>query len=160
MVPQPPQSDAESIRALLEAIAVLPHDAIVLDGDGRRLDGDGPGAEPDGHPRENELLIRFATTDGRSVTVRVALGDGRPGADGALLALAGLGVSTAAHGLTPREREVLRLVAGGLTTTGVADRLCISEPTVQKHVSSIKRRLGATTRAEAIAIAARNGLLD
>jgi DNA-binding NarL/FixJ family response regulator len=61
--------------------------------------------------------------------------------------------------LTPRESEVLQLLAEGLTNRRVADRLGISEHTVKFHVNAILGKLGARTRAEAIAQAARLGLL-
>jgi DNA-binding NarL/FixJ family response regulator len=64
-----------------------------------------------------------------------------------------------AEPLTPRETEVLQLVAEGLTNRGVARRLDISEHTVKFHVNAILGKLGAQSRGEAIAQAARLGLL-
>ncbi len=61
--------------------------------------------------------------------------------------------------LSPRERDVLRLVAEGLSTKRIARMLYISEGTVRFHVASIFTKLGADTRAQAIALAARRGLL-
>ncbi len=61
--------------------------------------------------------------------------------------------------LTPREREVLCLLAEGLTNRAIAQRLVISEHTVHRHVSSILAKLGLPSRAAAAAIAARAGLL-
>lgn len=51
---------------------------------------------------------------------------------------------SALSGLTPREREVLGLMAEGLTNTGIAARLVLSERTVESHVASIFVRLGLT----------------
>jgi RNA polymerase sigma factor (sigma-70 family) len=62
--------------------------------------------------------------------------------------------------LTPREAEVLRLVAGGLTNAQIAERLVISEHTVHRHVTNLLRKLGLPSRAAAAAHAARLGLLD
>jgi DNA-binding NarL/FixJ family response regulator len=61
--------------------------------------------------------------------------------------------------LTPRELEVLQALAGGLTNRAIARRLAVSENTVKFHVSSILTKLDAASRAEAVALAARRGLL-
>lgn len=62
--------------------------------------------------------------------------------------------------LTDREQEVLRLVARGLTNPQMAERLVISVSTVNFHVHNILDKLGAKTRTEAVAIAARENLID
>jgi LuxR family maltose regulon positive regulatory protein len=62
--------------------------------------------------------------------------------------------------LTPRETEVLRLVAGGLTNAQIAERLVISEHTVHRHVTNLLRKLSLPSRTAAAAHAARLGLLD
>jgi DNA-binding CsgD family transcriptional regulator len=61
--------------------------------------------------------------------------------------------------LTPREAEVLALVAQGLTNRQVGARLFISEKTASVHVSNILAKLSANGRTEAVAIAAERGLL-
>jgi DNA-binding CsgD family transcriptional regulator/tetratricopeptide (TPR) repeat protein len=61
-------------------------------------------------------------------------------------------------GLTPREREVLPLIAAGHTNKRIAESLFISESTAGVHVSNILGKLGVATRTEAAAIAARLGL--
>jgi DNA-binding NarL/FixJ family response regulator len=61
--------------------------------------------------------------------------------------------------LTPREAEVLQLMAEGLTNRRVGERLGISEHTAKFHVNAILGKLGARSRGEAIAQAARLGLL-
>jgi DNA-binding CsgD family transcriptional regulator len=63
-------------------------------------------------------------------------------------------------GLTTREAEVLRLVAAGRTNREIADALYISAKTASVHVSNILRKVGATTRGEAAAIAHREGLTE
>ena len=59
--------------------------------------------------------------------------------------------------LTLREQESLRLVAMGMTTAAAAERLGISPETVRTHVRNAMNKLGARTRAQAIAIAMRDG---
>lgn len=62
-------------------------------------------------------------------------------------------------GLTPREREVLELLARGMGNKGVARALGISEHTVKAHVGAVFEKLGASTRTEAVTIGVRTGLL-
>ena len=61
--------------------------------------------------------------------------------------------------LTPREIEVLRLVAAGLGNKEIASRLEISEHTVKFHVASVMGKLGAASRTEAVTLGARQGLV-
>jgi LuxR family transcriptional regulator, maltose regulon positive regulatory protein len=61
--------------------------------------------------------------------------------------------------LTPREREVLCVLAEGLTNQQIAERLVLSEHTVHRHVTNILRKLALPTRAAAAAHAAQAGLL-
>ena len=64
----------------------------------------------------------------------------------------------AAHGLTPRELEVLRLVAAGRANAEIAAALFISVPTVKRHVSTILAKLGQPSRPAAVAYAHTHGL--
>jgi DNA-binding CsgD family transcriptional regulator len=57
--------------------------------------------------------------------------------------------------LSPRQREILALVAAGRTSKEIAGELGISESTVNWHLSNVFERLGASSRAEAVAIAMR-----
>jgi DNA-binding CsgD family transcriptional regulator len=60
--------------------------------------------------------------------------------------------------LTHREMEVLQLIADGLTTKRIAARLCLSVETVKSHLGAIYAKLGADSRAHAVAIGFRQGL--
>jgi DNA-binding NarL/FixJ family response regulator len=66
--------------------------------------------------------------------------------------------ATERTGLTPRELEVLALVAEGRTNPQIAAELVISEKTASVHVSRILAKLGAANRTEAAAIARRLGV--
>ncbi len=62
-------------------------------------------------------------------------------------------------GLTPREDEVIRLIATGLTNRQIGTRLGIAEKTASVHVSNILAKLGVASRAEAVDVAHRRGLV-
>lgn len=64
------------------------------------------------------------------------------------------------HPLTPREREVLQLLAEGLTSKDIADRLSLSVRTVENHRRQIMERLGIKSVAALTKYAIRNGLTD
>lgn len=64
-----------------------------------------------------------------------------------------------AEPLTPRESEVLQMLASGLANKTIAARLKISEHTVKFHVASILGKLGASSRTEAVSIGIRRGLV-
>jgi len=61
--------------------------------------------------------------------------------------------------LTPREREVLQMLAAGFANKEIAARLAISDHTVKFHVASILGKLGASTRTEAVSAGIRRGLV-
>jgi two-component system, NarL family, nitrate/nitrite response regulator NarL len=66
---------------------------------------------------------------------------------------------TSPEALTPREREVLALLAEGLSNKAIADRLAISEHTAKFHVNAVLGKLGVQRRTEAVVRAARMGLV-
>ena len=61
--------------------------------------------------------------------------------------------------LTERERDVLRLVAGGVSNKEIAAALAIGERTVKTHVSSVLAKLGVQSRTQAALYAVRAGLV-
>lgn len=86
-----------------------------------------------------------------------------PRRDAAFVRPAGISATSAAdelpEPLTPREREVLRLLASGLGNKEIGVKLQISEHTAKFHVASIFGKLGASTRAEAVSLGMRHGLI-
>lgn len=68
--------------------------------------------------------------------------------------------STIADSLSPREREILRLLANGLSNADIAAQLFLSEGTVRNYLSGIFNKLGVTDRTQAAVIALRHGLVD
>ncbi|WP_269191634.1 helix-turn-helix transcriptional regulator [Blastococcus sp. VKM Ac-2987] len=75
------------------------------------------------------------------------------------LDVAGIRTPSVSAVLTPREAEVLRLLARGRTNRQIGGELYISEKTASVHVSNILAKLGASGRTEAVAVAASRGLL-
>jgi DNA-binding NarL/FixJ family response regulator len=66
---------------------------------------------------------------------------------------------TAACDITPREREILSLLARGLSNVAIGQRLYISAATVKFHVGNVMQKLGARRRAEAVYAASKLGLI-
>lgn len=62
-------------------------------------------------------------------------------------------------GITPRELEVLQLIAEGLSNKEMAERLCVSENTVKTHASRVFDKLGASRRTQAVQFAKNQGLI-
>ncbi|MCD6352859.1 MAG: response regulator transcription factor [Proteobacteria bacterium] len=67
---------------------------------------------------------------------------------------------SAYESLTPREQEIIRLLAEGISTRVIADKLFISPKTVENHRANIMNKLGVHTTFELIRYAARLGLID
>jgi DNA-binding NarL/FixJ family response regulator len=69
------------------------------------------------------------------------------------------GTQRAGGDLTDREREVLGLLADGLSNAAIAERLTVSVHTVRNHIANLSAKLGAHSKLEALSIAVRDGLL-
>lgn len=113
--------------------------------------------------RTRELLADAASALGDDETARIHRSAAREAyaSLGAGPDLAHLGGTTEEDGdeLTPREREVLRLIATGMTNRAIADTLVISEKTAANHVSNILAKLGLSSRSAATAYAYEHGLV-
>jgi DNA-binding NarL/FixJ family response regulator len=70
------------------------------------------------------------------------------------------GMSPAAKNLTKREREILALVAEGMSNREIAERLVLSPETVKSHVAAILEKLNVSDRTQAAIYAVRNGLVE
>lgn len=111
--------------------------------------------------RAQEALID-AVSEAASIGAGLVLDEARELAARASLTLDGQTRTRGMNGsaeLTTRERQVLQLVAEGLSNRQIGDRLYISAKTASVHVSAILRKLGVATRTEAAMVAGTTGLL-
>lgn len=120
---------------LVEAVrTVHAGDSVISPGPTRRL----LGAVRRGAP---------ASPGATGPTARAAAGPGSAGGAGELA------------GLTGREREILRLIAIGLTNQEICDRLWVSMPTVKTHVSHLLAKTGSRDRVQLVLLALRSGVV-
>lgn len=141
--------DPASVRALAEALPTVALAATVAQGAEALAAG------------ARAVLFRDATPDRVAAALRAA-GAGLLALDDGLASWIRPPPELSrgeAEGLTPREAEVLGLLAEGLSNKGIAQRLSVSERTAKFHVESILGKLGAESRSEAIVLAARRGLV-
>ena len=115
-----------------------------------------------------EIAAEFSTlaaaraSDVEHDAIVIADGDARPGLVGGGTLRASRTSSddeTPWEPLTPREVQVLELLAEGLPNKAIASRLEISDQTVKFHVSSISGKVGAANRTDAVRRAVRRGLI-
>lgn len=106
--------------------------------------------------------IGYLLKDSRPEALAQAVRDARDGRGtidaSAMQSIISRGRDEVGKDLTPREREVLALLAAGMSNNEIAERLVLSVGTVRLHVSNILAKLGAPNRTSAAIIAVKNGL--
>jgi PAS domain S-box-containing protein len=111
--------------------------------------------------------LRVLDRSGNGVTLRITSAPLRRG--GTVVGIFGIGIpierssapdAQAFDELTPRQREVLRLLSEGLETQDIARRLGIADETARNHIRALLRVTGAHSRLEAVLMGMRLGLLD
>jgi DNA-binding NarL/FixJ family response regulator len=147
--------DRSGLDVILELKAALPEVRIVVfsayGGEERVAAALSRGAD--------SYVLKGTPSDELLETIRSAVTD-RPrlGADVAAQLLRSLHTPRRLR-ITPRESEVLSLLAEGLSNKAIATRLNVAERTVRFHVGEILERLGAESRSQAVAFAKQRGLL-
>jgi PAS domain S-box-containing protein len=111
--------------------------------------------------------LRVIDLSGNGVTLRITSAPLRRG--GKVVGVFGIGIPIERSGapdaeafdeLTPRQREVLRLLSEGLETQDIAERLGIAEETARNHIRALLRVTGAHSRLEAVLMGMRLGLIQ
>jgi DNA-binding CsgD family transcriptional regulator len=105
----------------------------------------------------HELRSAVEWMSARLGQLAAGAGSGFGSGSGQGAAAAGGADASGAEALTPREIDVLRLLAKGQTNLEIASALVVREGTIKYHVKNILRKLGATSRADAVARYARAG---
>jgi two-component system, NarL family, response regulator YdfI len=157
-------SSGESFETLMESINAsgLASDVnVVILGDGMTpaTSADalraGVRAALPGEISSQQLAAALQAVASGLVVLHPALANGRPPARSA----SSPALDELAESLTSREREVLQMLAAGLSNKEIASRLKISEHTAKFHVASILGKLGAASRTEAVSLGIRRGLV-
>jgi DNA-binding NarL/FixJ family response regulator len=148
-----PVSDVELAAVVRDIVAVHPGVKVVVLAAARERDRILAAVEAGAAG----CLLREASPEELLTGIRAVARGESPLSLGAALAL--LGSRAEKPPLTPRERQILALVARGLANKQIAGRLGISEKTVKTHLGSAFQRLGVSDRTQAALWAERNGLL-
>lgn len=146
-------------RAIAAAVPVDAADAVWLWSGTRLLDAagaDGGAAQPRYGPFD-ALVARRAESAGRTFETQLIERLGAPHRVAHSMAPSFAGEPVEA--LTPREAEILALLASGLTNREIAQRLVLSARTVETHVARVTAKLGVSSRARAVARAIALGLV-
>jgi DNA-binding NarL/FixJ family response regulator len=105
-------------------------------------------------------LTKYESVETLVATIRtVAAGGLGFSADALAMLAAPAALDDRPFGLTERELVVLRLLANGMSTKDLADRLFVSVTTARNHVQRVIAKVGAHSRLEAVAVAARAGVI-
>ena len=145
------QRESQSVREwlfdLMDRVAVIvlgmDYDAVVFN----RISRSGTGG-----------MLRAEASPEQIVQAIHSVASGLMVFDSMLIAHAG--ENQVPESLTPRESEVLQLLADGLGNREIASRLGISEHTIKFHIRSILGKLGASSRTEAVSRGLRSGLIE
>lgn len=105
-------------------------------------------------------LLKDQAIEELAAAVRAVCGGGAVFAPAVLPAVLGRRTAGPGHDLTPREAEVLQLLADGASTADIAGTLFLSTNTVRNHVQRVLGKLGAHSKLEAVAIGLREGLVS
>jgi DNA-binding NarL/FixJ family response regulator len=154
-VSMPVLDGVEATRRIHEALPDLPIVIITMHGD-EALRRDAVNAGAAGFLTKDVSMQEVVATITQAAGGEVALSTELAAT---ILAELEVGVDRAASPLTPREEEVLQLIADGCSTSEVAAGLFISGKTVKNHLASIYEKLEARDRTQAVLSAVRSGII-
>ncbi len=151
--------DGDGITATAEIIALVPETSVIMmsgsltdDLLSRAITAGCSGFLAKARGTEDLVTAVRSAAHGETILPREVLG--------ALLGRMRTATPDADHGLTKRELEILQLLAKGLSTTAISERLVLSDHTTRNHVHNILMKLGAHSKLEAVATAMREGVLN
>lgn len=148
--------------AAMPVVALLPDDEQAAEVVAALANGGTMAVAGDAAPYAFGLLLRDGAPE-TLVSAAMAIGDGliviEPLLASAVLRETAVLPELPAESLTPRESEVLQLIAEGLANKAIARKLGISDHTVKFHVNAILGKLNAQSRTEAVVRATRLGLI-